>query len=182
MSPLEGRQRCEAKKEDGLPCQNLALKGLKVCRWHGDENTLSRNLVSPDMLKPAIRKHLRKLEQSIDAYEEIAHIRAWRDYVTDYIDKKSKSKPGPNEVKILIEANKEARAAIEAQTRIEYNKANLITQRDAAEFISQIISLAQQNIRNHGDLVRFMDAVSNYFSPILVSSSKGGGDGSSPED
>uniref|UniRef100_A0A6H1ZL81 Uncharacterized protein n=1 Tax=viral metagenome TaxID=1070528 RepID=A0A6H1ZL81_9ZZZZ len=172
MSALEGAQRCLAKKSDGSSCQNLAVKGLQVCRWHGDKKTLSRDLVSPDILKPGILRHLKKLEESLDAYDEIAHIRAWRDYVEEYISKASKGKPSAEQVKILVEANKEARAAIEAQTRIEYNKANLITQRDAASFVAEIISIARQTVRNNADLVRFLNEANNYFSVDKVSMGK----------
>jgi len=185
MSPLQGEQQCTAEKVDGSPCKNLALQGLTVCRWHGDGKTLSRDLVSPVLLQPGVQRHLERLEHSLDAYEEIAHIRAWRDYVELYIEKKTAGNPSPLDVKVLIEANKEARAAIEAQTRIEYNKANLITQRDAAQFITEIIAIARQNIRTHSDLVRFLAATSNYFSPEKVSmgvKESGNGNGLAPED
>ena len=179
MCPLDGEQRCSAQKADGAPCKNLALAGLEVCRWHGDRKSLARDQVSLEILQPGIEYHRKRLEESLDAYDEIVHIRAWRDYVEKYIEEKSGGKPNPPDVKVLIEANKEARAAVEAQTRIEYNKANLITQRDAAQFITEILAIARQTIRSHADLVRFLSATNNYFSPEKVSmASTEGGNGS----
>lgn len=174
MSPLVGRQRCTGAQKKGLPCKNLAVAGLLVCRWHGDERSLEQ--VSPDILAPAVKRHLRELQKGIEALEEIARLRAWRDYVEDYINKKTGGKPTPADVKVMIEANKIALTAVEAQTRIEYNKANVITQKDAAQFISVIIGIARQTIRNHSDLTRFLEQTGQYFHPQKLTVGRPNGD------
>ena len=168
MSPLLGGQGCTATKPDGSPCKNLAVRGAEVCRWHGNEKTLARDRVSLDVLRPAVQRHLKELARRIDALDEIARLRAWRDYVEEFINKAAKGKPTSEQVKVLIEANKAALSAVEAQTRIEYNKANVITQKDAAQFITVIISVARQTIHNHRDLTAFLTAVGEYFSPDKV--------------
>jgi len=183
MSPLPGGQGCTATKPDGTQCKNLAVRGLQVCRWHGDEVSLSRDQVSLDILKPGVKRHLAELQKhGVDAHAEIARLRAWRDYVEDYINSKTKGQPSPEQVKVLIEANKSALNAVEAQTRIEYNKANVITQKDAAQFIATIISIARQTIHSHKDLLAFLEATNRYFNPERVSSIARNGDSAETQD